>query len=287
MAVGVDYSLFYLRREREERAAGNEPRPALLRAASTSGQAVLISGATVLIAMAGMFIAGNRIFTGDGDRDDARRPLRRDRLGHGAAGDALEARRPRRPRPHPVRRHAASTPPASRASGASSSTASCAGRCVASSLAGGLLLARGDAGALDAHEAAELHRHAARAADRARPTRPSIAAFPGAPTPAEVVIQRAERPRPRASPRAIQNARAGGASRPARCSSRSSSASAPTTRSPTSRSRSPATATTRRRSPRCTTLRTVVLPADARQGRRASSTPSRARPPARTTSTSR
>ncbi len=64
MAVGVDYSLFYLRREREERAAGSEPRRALLRAASTSGQAVLISGATVLIAMAGLFIAGNRIFTG-------------------------------------------------------------------------------------------------------------------------------------------------------------------------------------------------------------------------------
>ncbi|HXY80932.1 MAG TPA: MMPL family transporter, partial [Gaiellaceae bacterium] len=63
MAVGVDYSLFYLRREREERAAGQEPRPALVRAASTSGQAVVISGATVLIAMAGMFIAGNRIFT--------------------------------------------------------------------------------------------------------------------------------------------------------------------------------------------------------------------------------
>jgi uncharacterized membrane protein YdfJ with MMPL/SSD domain len=64
MAVGVDYSLFYLRREREERAVGSEPRHALQRAASTSGQAVLISGATVLIAMAGMFIAGNRIFTG-------------------------------------------------------------------------------------------------------------------------------------------------------------------------------------------------------------------------------
>src|SRR5579862_6909999 len=63
MAVGVDYSLFYLRREREERAAGLASRPALLRAAATSGQAVLISGATVLIAMAGMFIAGNRIFT--------------------------------------------------------------------------------------------------------------------------------------------------------------------------------------------------------------------------------
>ena len=63
MAVGIDYSLFYLRREREERAAGTEPRPALLRAAATSGQAVLISGITVLIAMAGMFIASNKIFT--------------------------------------------------------------------------------------------------------------------------------------------------------------------------------------------------------------------------------
>ena len=66
MAVGVDYSLFYLRREREERAAGREPRPALLRAAGTSGQAVLISGVTVLIAMAGMLFAGNKIFTSIG-----------------------------------------------------------------------------------------------------------------------------------------------------------------------------------------------------------------------------
>jgi len=64
MAVGVDYSLFYLRREREERALGKAPRASLLRSASTSGQAVLISGATVLIAMSGMFIAGSRIFTG-------------------------------------------------------------------------------------------------------------------------------------------------------------------------------------------------------------------------------
>jgi RND superfamily putative drug exporter len=63
MAVGVDYSLFYLRREREERAAGREPRPALLQAAATSGQAVLISGVTVLIAMAGMLIARNKLFT--------------------------------------------------------------------------------------------------------------------------------------------------------------------------------------------------------------------------------
>jgi uncharacterized membrane protein YdfJ with MMPL/SSD domain len=62
MAVGVDYSLFYVKREREERAAGHGD-DALLRAAATSGQAVLVSGATVLIAMAGMLVAGSKIFT--------------------------------------------------------------------------------------------------------------------------------------------------------------------------------------------------------------------------------
>jgi RND superfamily putative drug exporter len=63
MAVGVDYSLFYLRREREERQKGNVPHDALLKAACTSGQAVLVSGTTVLIAMAGMFVSGNQLFT--------------------------------------------------------------------------------------------------------------------------------------------------------------------------------------------------------------------------------
>src|SRR5205823_14102563 len=63
MAVGVDYSLFYLKREREERAAGHEGHEGLFRAAATSGQAVLISGFTVLIAMAGMLFAGTKIFT--------------------------------------------------------------------------------------------------------------------------------------------------------------------------------------------------------------------------------
>ncbi len=66
MAVGVDYSLFYLRRAREERAAGHDAHGALLRAAATSGQAVLASGVTVLIAMAGMLFAGNSIFTSIG-----------------------------------------------------------------------------------------------------------------------------------------------------------------------------------------------------------------------------
>ena len=66
MAVGVDYSLFYLRREREERAKGNDAHTSLLHAAGTSGQAVLISGGTVLIAMAGMLFAGNTVFTSIG-----------------------------------------------------------------------------------------------------------------------------------------------------------------------------------------------------------------------------
>src|SRR4029450_10169498 len=66
MAVGVDYSLFYLRREREERGRGHSAHNSLLRAAGTSGQAVLISGVTVLIAMAGMLFAGNTVFTSIG-----------------------------------------------------------------------------------------------------------------------------------------------------------------------------------------------------------------------------
>ena len=63
LAVGVDYSLFYLRREREERAAGHAQRGRAGVAAATSGRAVLVSGLTVMIAMAGMFLAGNAIFT--------------------------------------------------------------------------------------------------------------------------------------------------------------------------------------------------------------------------------
>src|SRR4051794_10843474 len=63
LAVGVDYSMFYLRRKMEERDAGRSPEAALEFAAATSGKAVLISGLTVMIAMAGMFLAGNAVFT--------------------------------------------------------------------------------------------------------------------------------------------------------------------------------------------------------------------------------
>src|SRR5258707_10041213 len=64
MAVGIDYSLFYLRREREERAAGHDTREALRIAAATSGRAILVSGLTVMIALAGRFLTRADGFTG-------------------------------------------------------------------------------------------------------------------------------------------------------------------------------------------------------------------------------
>jgi uncharacterized membrane protein YdfJ with MMPL/SSD domain len=64
LAVGVDYSLFYLRRERDERAAGRDRDAALRIAAATSGRAVLVSGLTVMVAMAGMFFSGLLLFKG-------------------------------------------------------------------------------------------------------------------------------------------------------------------------------------------------------------------------------
>ncbi|TRO63219.1 MULTISPECIES: MMPL family transporter [unclassified Streptomyces] len=62
LAVGVDYCLFYLRREREERAAGRDPETALRIAAATSGRAIVVSGVTVCVAMAGMLFTGIATF---------------------------------------------------------------------------------------------------------------------------------------------------------------------------------------------------------------------------------
>jgi RND superfamily putative drug exporter len=63
LAVGVDYSLFYIRREREERKAGRDPEAALQAAAATSGRTVLVSGFTVMAAMAGMYLTGDKGFS--------------------------------------------------------------------------------------------------------------------------------------------------------------------------------------------------------------------------------
>ncbi len=64
MAVGVDYSLFYLRREREERARGRSFPEALQIAARTSGRTILVSGLTVMAAMSGLFLTGGGPFPG-------------------------------------------------------------------------------------------------------------------------------------------------------------------------------------------------------------------------------
>jgi RND superfamily putative drug exporter len=66
LAVGVDYSMFYLKREREERAAGRSEQAALEAAAATSGRSVMISGLTVMVAMAGMFLTGDATFASFG-----------------------------------------------------------------------------------------------------------------------------------------------------------------------------------------------------------------------------
>ena len=66
LAVGVDYAMFYSRRVIEERDRGRSVEDAVAVAAATSGRAVLISGLTVMTAMAGLLFAGNPIFVGFG-----------------------------------------------------------------------------------------------------------------------------------------------------------------------------------------------------------------------------
>ena len=62
MAVGVDYSLFYLKREREERAKGAPTLDAVEVAAATSGHSIMVSGAAVIGSMAGLFLVGGATF---------------------------------------------------------------------------------------------------------------------------------------------------------------------------------------------------------------------------------
>lgn len=63
MAVGVDYSLFYLKREREERARGRSTRDAVEIAAQTSGHSIMVSGVAVVVAMSGLYVVGGATFT--------------------------------------------------------------------------------------------------------------------------------------------------------------------------------------------------------------------------------
>jgi putative drug exporter of the RND superfamily len=62
LAVGIDYSLFVVSRYREERAAGREPEEAIAVAGATASRAVLFSGATVVLALLGMFLVPHTVF---------------------------------------------------------------------------------------------------------------------------------------------------------------------------------------------------------------------------------
>jgi RND superfamily putative drug exporter len=63
MAVGVDYSLFYLKREREERRRGHGTVDAIEIAAATSGHSVVVSGFAVIVSMAGLYVAQDPVFS--------------------------------------------------------------------------------------------------------------------------------------------------------------------------------------------------------------------------------
>ncbi|WP_067803069.1 MMPL family transporter [Actinomadura formosensis] len=58
MAVGIDYALFVLSRHRQNLAAGHEPEDAAALAVGTAGGAVVFAGATVVVALAGLAVAG-------------------------------------------------------------------------------------------------------------------------------------------------------------------------------------------------------------------------------------
>src|SRR5215211_864474 len=62
LAVGIDYSLFVVSRFREERRSGRDLYDAIGIAGATASRAVLFSGATVVLALVGMFLVPQTIF---------------------------------------------------------------------------------------------------------------------------------------------------------------------------------------------------------------------------------
>ncbi|MGW1669792.1 MMPL family transporter [Streptomyces sp. NPDC002324] len=58
IGVGIDYALFLITRHRQNLMDGDDPVRAAGRAASTSGHAVLVSGCTVIVALAGLYASG-------------------------------------------------------------------------------------------------------------------------------------------------------------------------------------------------------------------------------------
>ncbi len=62
LAVGIDYALFVVERYREERTAGFSRQRAIERAGATSSKAVVFSGITVVLALAGVILIPTNLF---------------------------------------------------------------------------------------------------------------------------------------------------------------------------------------------------------------------------------
>lgn len=63
LATGIDYALFVITRYRRERRAGRSKEAALQVASGTSGKAVVFAGTVVILAIGGMFLVQNAVFT--------------------------------------------------------------------------------------------------------------------------------------------------------------------------------------------------------------------------------
>lgn len=64
LGVGIDYALFIVTRYKDGLRDGDEPESATVAAISTAGRAVLFAGTTVVIALLGLVVMGQRLMTG-------------------------------------------------------------------------------------------------------------------------------------------------------------------------------------------------------------------------------
>lgn len=64
LGVGIDYALFIVTRYKESLADGDDPETATVKAITTAGHAVLFAGTTVVIALIGLIVMGQRLMTG-------------------------------------------------------------------------------------------------------------------------------------------------------------------------------------------------------------------------------
>ncbi|MFQ5858301.1 MAG: MMPL family transporter [Anaerolineae bacterium] len=66
LAAGIDYTLFLFTRFRHEREQGLDTKAAAMTASHTAGKGVFIAGITTILALNGMFLAGDPVFTSIG-----------------------------------------------------------------------------------------------------------------------------------------------------------------------------------------------------------------------------